>query len=778
MLAGLNPGVHANWDRRQPAQPARIDVAGLVGLAERGPVDRAGVVESWPQFVALYGDLQPWACLAYAVRGFFDNGGRRLHIVRVVAPARASVTAGVQPADGSASIVANASGWRAGALATLEQRAATVTAGAQPADRRSSLVAALAGFVAGSSVTLHQSGAAPARLRVAALDPVAKALVWDSPIPAGFDLTQPVICEVVARDERLVAAVAGTTISWDRPLDARFDLAAPVSIAVGAGTAETMLPDENGEPLLHIEAASSGRWGNRLSVRLTTSFAAEIATRTLPLPDPADQLTLQRVDALAPGSVVEVRQAGVAPVRRALTSVDRARARVVLTAPLAGFDLAAAANGTKPIQLRRLSFALSVSEAGQLRETHTDCDLPDAAAPERHAVNRSSARIRIRRAGPATVRWLDPGSALLLQGRELLIGGRDGIAMLGLDDLLGRIDAPPSGLRLFDAIAEPAALALPDLHLPSRQPDLVPPPPPPAIDPCALCVPPDPAPALPAIAEITEGFTALAADAVLFAQAELVEHCAARGDRIALLDPPPGPEGAPFRPEDLLAWRRHFDSSYAACCLPWLAVTDPLARLPGGLRLVPPSGHVLGQIAAGDERPGHAAPANKPLVWVSALAAGIDDTLHGLLNDNGVNVILSRPGRAIRLMGARTLSSQTDWQQLVVRRLLLRLKRSLALALAWAVFEPANASLETRVVALIEGLLEGEWQAGRLLGATPAEAFQVAIRRDAAAADNGQFIVEIAIAPSHPAEFLFLRITRTLDGLELAEAGAGTGWPS
>jgi phage tail sheath protein FI len=149
-----------------------------------------------------------------------------------------------------------------------------------------------------------------------------------------------------------------------------------------------------------------------------------------------------------------------------------------------------------------------------------------------------------------------------------------------------------------------------------------------------------------------------------------------------------------------------------------------------------------------------------------------------MLNERGLNAITARPGRGIRIMGARTLASAADWQQLTVRRLLIRLKRSIARELAWAVFEPANGQLEMRVIATLEGLLELEWQAGRLLGTKPDEAFRIAVDRDAAAADNGQFVVVVAIAPALPAEFVFLRLAFTLDAMDLAELTAAGGWPS
>ena len=63
--------------------PLRTDIAAFVGIAERGPVDVPVPVESWQQFVSWFGGCTRVGFLAYAVRGFLENGGRRCWVVRV-----------------------------------------------------------------------------------------------------------------------------------------------------------------------------------------------------------------------------------------------------------------------------------------------------------------------------------------------------------------------------------------------------------------------------------------------------------------------------------------------------------------------------------------------------------------------------------------------------------------------------------------------------------------------------------------------------------------------
>ena len=63
----------------------RTDVAGFVGVCERGPLDRPLRAGSWEQFRTAFGNLVPNAILPWSVKAFFENGGRTCWIVRVAA---------------------------------------------------------------------------------------------------------------------------------------------------------------------------------------------------------------------------------------------------------------------------------------------------------------------------------------------------------------------------------------------------------------------------------------------------------------------------------------------------------------------------------------------------------------------------------------------------------------------------------------------------------------------------------------------------------------------
>lgn len=75
-----------------PLRPERLDVAGFVGVALRGPVDEPVPVRRWSEYVDLFGGFEhgaddsaggPERLLPHAVSAFFRQGGRLAHVLRV-----------------------------------------------------------------------------------------------------------------------------------------------------------------------------------------------------------------------------------------------------------------------------------------------------------------------------------------------------------------------------------------------------------------------------------------------------------------------------------------------------------------------------------------------------------------------------------------------------------------------------------------------------------------------------------------------------------------------
>lgn len=62
---------------------ASTSVGAFVGVSPRGKVAKPVLVSNWTEFIKLYGGFTNEGYLAYAVKGFFENGGRECYVVRV-----------------------------------------------------------------------------------------------------------------------------------------------------------------------------------------------------------------------------------------------------------------------------------------------------------------------------------------------------------------------------------------------------------------------------------------------------------------------------------------------------------------------------------------------------------------------------------------------------------------------------------------------------------------------------------------------------------------------
>jgi len=81
----LHPGLYfQEVAGTPPVEGVSTATAGFVGITSKGRVGEAVLVTSWNQFINEFGGFINNSYLAYAVRGFFENGGSRAYIVRAV----------------------------------------------------------------------------------------------------------------------------------------------------------------------------------------------------------------------------------------------------------------------------------------------------------------------------------------------------------------------------------------------------------------------------------------------------------------------------------------------------------------------------------------------------------------------------------------------------------------------------------------------------------------------------------------------------------------------
>lgn len=217
--------------------------------------------------------------------------------------------------------------------------------------------------------------------------------------------------------------------------------------------------------------------------------------------------------------------------------------------------------------------------------------------------------------------------------------------------------------------------------------------------------------------------------------------------------------------EQTKTYRKSIGAFTGALAHPWGKMNDPLT---GSLKTVPACGHLMGVYARVIENRGvHKAPAG-----VDAVVRGfVEMEYHitpaqlGTLNPIGVVCIMSRPNAGIVVWGARSLNNSDSTMRYVTDGLLnLSIKKSLYNGTQFAVFEPNNEALWTKVESTCNAFLETLRQSGALKGSAE-EAYYVTVNdtnnTDATIAE-GQLNIEIGYAPVKPAEFVIIKLAHSM----------------
>ena len=552
----------------------------------------------------------------------------------------------------------------------------------------------------------------------------------------------------------------------------------------GSEAAGVMVPDASG-PAWLVRAASDGVWGDQLSLVLREVNRSQVYASSH---DEDGRWTqVSSLAGFAANVLVRASQGGSASVAyRVVSDTDPVTGRVIWDRPLLGLD------PDRPVLLETVDYRMLVSERGRLLRVYEGLSVvpaheryaPTVLGPLRRPATAAAPEpVVVEELRPSesvaqpTALLVDPASALRLTG------GRAGLAALTAHDFVGEPSAPDDspeavatkrrGLRAVEEISEIGLLAVPDILIHPTDPNPIVPLPACVPDPCLdepvaeLAAVPDLPPELPPV---------FGRGDIYRVQAEMVLQCERLRDRFALLDAPYDVAVDPLAGiGGALDWRARFDTTYAAVSFPWLMVSDPVAG-PGVVRLVPSTGHVAGVMAGTDLEHGvHHAPANRSVDWALAGSVPVGEEQHAILNGAGVNVIRTVGGRGLRLLGARTTSSDPDWRFVNVRRLMSMIEKALGIALQWAVFEPNGFMTRARATMSVTFFLDALHEAGMLAGRTVEESFFVRCDLDnnpAAQRDLGQLLVEVGVAPSQPFEFVVLRVGRVTDSIEVLD---GTG---
>ncbi|MER6917277.1 phage tail sheath C-terminal domain-containing protein [Streptomyces sp. NPDC000594] len=754
MAEYLSPGVYVEEVDAGPRPIAGVSTstAGMVGVTARGPsTGKPKLITTFLEFQNTFGGFLPeppdtvrdawaedpaeggrWWLFPLAVKGFFDNGGRRLYIKRVVSSA-------ALPSSGELG---------SGLVSPVAADAARGATGVE--------LGHLVGFGGvGQQIRILRGddGQEVHSARVTAYDRAARRIEVEPPLPAEIRTVRGDYVQVGERDR---------------------------------------------EPSLGFAAISPGAWGDAVRVRLTPVVPAALPV----LPDPQEgALFVSRLvaEAVADSETVDVAAvAGLDPDELPTdvwVQIDGGRYQVRVSQPAGGRVRLTFPAGTEHPDWRtglgvrrvrrgnpRAGRTLRIGGASRLyrgavtqlddgsrltvhRVSAVDADVVTFDAPVTGTYWETD-RLHLIEAQVDT-RYTDPAGAAVTEtftGLRLTGDGETGLpAVLAARSQLVRATA------LAGLSTDPARFPLPltgswltlesgdDAHERLSVADFT------GIDGGS-----GRRTGIVALEDIDE-VSVCAVPGVWSGTVEsaLVTHCELLKDRFAVLDPQDG-----LDLEGIQAFRERFDTRYAALYYPWLVARDPASNRDVE---VPPSGHLAGIYARVDvERGVHKAPANTVIRGIRAtdgIAQDVTRRHQDLLNPKGINALRFFPGLGHRVWGARTLSSDSSWKYINVRRLFLYLEESIDEGTQWVVFEPNDEALWALVRQTVANFLTTVWRSGALAGTTADEAFFVACDRTTMTEDdlaNGRLICVIGVAPVYPAEFVIFRIQQQTRETEIA----------
>jgi hypothetical protein len=749
------PGVECQPALPPATQPIRLDVAGFVGLAERGPLDQPVPVEDINQYQTIFGGdlmlaeedgIPVYANLPEAVRSFFDNGGRRCYVVRVAGTSAAAAR------------------WRVPGLALWRSdlpptdvyvQAAWVGAWSTGMSIGTQLlqqpIAVNRPYVRASS-----SGAAG----VLAVD-AAAALTMQ-----GGDVVQLDLGPHLPGLYLTVGDIGRTAYGWEVTVGAEISFLAAIGSPPGsppsAEDLHLLRPEAlNGLPAqlnvvaayllrmdLVVRRSVGGGAAQELEQWVDLRFNPAPATTRRPSAEPSRPGTKPWLDVLQPW--------GDPP-----PAPDLTRSLLLRTDPA---TMAGASTGAfVPLNMDQLGTAEEFSgpSVGSM-------PMPD-------------------RAGDDGLTSFEPSKLFLDPNLQSLTV----YDLLAAADQLTSLSSTPVQLHGIHALAEVeevALIAVPDAGhrnwSPAPPAPPAPPPPPPSpppppdwthFQPCTPPFPPPPAPPVSPVSgsavdlstvPILDAVSAYDEGSLLEVQQALITLCAARADAVAVLSVP-----RHYTTDQVVLWHQAVTSrgrvsgaplSYAGYWHPWLQVVEPATPQLARLRATPPDGTVCGTIAARENSRGvWVAPANLPIRG----AVGLTPTLPGSdcvsLFNHHANLVVQKPGKFVSL-SAHTLAGDASLLQISVRRLLILIRKVALRRGMRYVFEPNTDRFRNLVRLSFERLLTALQRLGAFVDFQVDTGSGVNTAEDIA---NGRLAVALRVAPTNPIEFITITLVRSGEGL-------------
>ncbi|GAA2511428.1 phage tail sheath family protein [Winogradskya humida] len=779
--------------RSSPAiAAAPTSTAGFVVRSERGAPDRAIRIRGFADYVATFGSYTANAFGTYAVRGFFDNGGSDAFVVRVVGPGAQASSVTVKDRAGSAKDTLRL---RAGARGVADPGAwgNSLSVAVEPHPLGSATVPAhVVGATAepfalanGSTVrfTVTTRGADQAgTVTFATADFATIGAASAQEVAAVINRQTTMVRAAVTPDGHLaVAASAADPRVWSRLVVSD----APAGLGFTGNNANSDDGIAAGRTVAAVSSASgfrvgsAARFGLRAHVIAPNAVAATVADGagvkvTVP-GSPPETVVFHPADFANPGAitVTEVvaainRQAvafsaGITAGNRLvlLSNADGTGVSIAIAAPASGGDAQAALGlaGAAPVAgaeaFRQLTAA---SETYRLIGWGAD---PTFAAMPAAAVRVATVEfdLVVRRNGAEVERF---GPVSMVDSHDSYVEavlndpqrGSAYLVAVDLDSGSGAgVDAPAAGVYPLTGGAD-------------------------GTDPADTAFLGDPAArtGMEAFNDVAIQLLACPESTSIGVAAGAVGYCERRGDAMFVGAVPFGfdREGAKAYAAALRG-RKVFGALYG----PWIQVVnpDPLAAAAQPLVYCPPVGQVLGtyaRIAAA--RGVWKAPAGDEARLADALGVEYDmtDADHtDLVRNGGVNGIRALPGAGIVVDASRTLSTDTRWLFVNVRRLFNFVKSSLRGGLTFVAQEPNDETLRRMVrFNVVTPFLLGLYRQGAFGPGTADEVFTVKCdveNNSPQDVTNGIFTVEVFFFPARPAESILIVVGQQDSGATAAD---------
>lgn len=244
---------------------------------------------------------------------------------------------------------------------------------------------------------------------------------------------------------------------------------------------------------------------------------------------------------------------------------------------------------------------------------------------------------------------------------------------------------------------------------------------------------------------------------------DFLAHCRQVNNRFLILDAPRGLHG-----DVLHRWFRGFrerepeNRSFGALYYPWVMRGDECD---------PPSGSVMGIYARLEVERGAFGvgqpPANVVILGATHTDVELDWAEAGIVSDEGINPIVTQPGRGVVVWGARTLSTEPAWQFINSRRIVSMISEQLRVDNEWAVFEVNDFSLWKIIERDVLVRLRQFWESGLIAGTRSRSEFSVECNEETNllnARDSGILNVQVALTPVGTTERILIDLRLSAGG--------------